>query len=175
MSIENGIAKHELLKPFKYHDKDRGGDVDATFIELREPDYFHSKQSFAIQQMVTRLMMEIQQMQSQQPTYGEEVKPLHEVSEQIESESDALAEAISVGLMMSKEVDAGEFVEKWVEMACNTSARKNIAMIDGKYALRQVHIEQMSPDDVLGSAVRWAAFFGMPAQMRGLVSGEQSE
>jgi hypothetical protein len=126
--------------------------------------------------MVTRLMMEAAEYAKQNADMaGEETPALHDAVDEIEEQAAEMEQAINMALMMSKTVDAGEFVDVWVEAATLGGAKKNLVLVDGSVPLNKVHVARMSPNDVLGAAVRWASFFGMPPQMQNAASGGRSE
>jgi len=175
MGIQTGEVRYDLMNKVSYHDKDRG-EVQAEFIILREPSYHHLKSALRIQQTVTRLIIDMQESDSIKTLQGgESLKTLHSDINDAENSSEALAEMLDIAFLMSEIIDIGDFVEDWVKMAVNSSAKKGLCMLDGKYRLTQVHIENMDPNDILKMATKWAAFFGMPIALQKNESDEQQE
>jgi len=170
MGIIEGETKYILNdNKFEYFDKNvEGGRAFADHLILREPDYFNMKNSFKIQRFVTQIFQDMGEMKSDMDNIPEvspdlkEKKALHENVEEIEKSAGHFVEALMAGIYLSKSIDIGDFVQAFIDMAINHKAKRNIAMIDGNIALREIHIEQMSNDDILGAAVMWAGFFGMP-------------
>jgi len=175
MAVENGSTEYTISTPFAYYSKEQSGEILASHLVMYEPAYEHSKYAYKIQQRITRLLMEIKERQGEMndASAGEEVKAMHEEAKSIEENADGLAEAIGIGLMMSEKVDMSEFVELWSDMVTAPSERQ-IVLIDGHIPLNNVTLKRMNPNDVLGAAVRWAAFFGMPSWMQNSASAGRS-
>lgn len=183
MSIENGNTKQELLQPFNYYDKDHGGDVEAVFIELREPKACHRKQAAKIRQIAMLACLGFESVveklggknkkKKDDESIGEELTLLKDSVEEIESDTDNLVSVLGLALPACEDISLDELIDLWIEMA--TESSKPIAMVDNKYALTKVHIDRMSFEDLLGVVVRWTAFFGMPPEMQKAFTEEQPE
>ena len=126
------------------------------------------KNSFKIQRFVTQIFQDMEELNRTQDNVPEvppdlkEKKALHENVDELENSAEQIVQALGAGVYLSKSIDIGDFVQAFIDMAINHKAKRNIAMIDGNIALREIHIEQMSNDDILGASVMWAGFFGMP-------------
>ena len=106
---------------------------------------------------------------------GEIVKPLHEDVEAIESASEELDEAISLALQAADNIDIGDFIDTFRDMAC-MKGRTSICMIDGRRAMTTALWAKLKPDDAFNMAVRWCSFFAMPFEKGATnTSDQQSE
>lgn len=158
MSIEDGTKEYVLKKPILVHFSGEG-EKEIFSLSLREPKYEHAKEAYRLQQLA---FLAIQNVTKQQSTVGVETKPLHESdTEKMELDAEEIAISIKLALKTSDNVDMGDFVKKFVQMACNT-AKSPIVMCDGIVPLKQAHIEQIPLPELLNLAVVWCSFFNSP-------------
>lgn len=170
MSLEDGQKLYMLKKPLTYRVK--GETKKAQFLELREPGMSHSRGYLKIKQMVTGLMMSSAKafdgmgLDRDDIISGTQVKKLHEVdAKKHEEESDQLAEMISYCFGLSSEISLANFVEEFEKIACR-SAQKSICVVDGETPMSPAIWEDLHPEDAEGAALKWAAFFTMPSDLK---------
>ncbi len=171
MSIEDGQKLYMLKHGLSYSVK--GETKKAQFLELREPGMSHSRGYLKIKQMVTGLMMnsakafEGMDLDPDDIISGTQVKKLHEVNtDEHEDECDKLADMLSYCFGLTNEVQLCNFVEEFQKIACR-SAQKSICVVDGETPMSSAIWEELHPEDAEGAALKWAAFFTMPSDLKG--------
>lgn len=162
--IEDGTTEYRIQRPFKYSHK--GASLEAEFCELFEPGMEHAKYYLKLKQMVVRAQLEAAKVAKElgfsegdeMGMAGEEVQPMHDQTDEIESQAEEMEGLLLTTLQMSEKVDISQFVEIFSKM-CFANSKKNICMVDGKEKMTEVLFNRMHPEDAFSLAVRWASFF----------------
>ena len=163
MDLASGTHDYHLEKPISVHFKGVGS-KDVTLLEMHEPSRAHVQKSSKLKQMVTQALLEMSEKSAEFSGY--EAKPLHDETEDDHTkESEGLFEAMKACLLLSKNVDLGDFVETFIAMATKNS-KKELILCDGKVPISDIHFDQMSAEEINNLAFTYKSFFFMPAEMQ---------
>ena len=163
MDLANGTHDYHLEKPISVHFKGIGS-KDVTLLEMHEPSRAHVQKASRLKQMVSQALLEMSENSAE--FSGHETKQLqYETDEEHAKESEGLFEAMKACLLLSKNVDLGDFVETFIAMATKNS-KKELILCDGKVPISDIHFDQMSADEINNLALTYTSFFFMPAEMR---------
>lgn len=183
MGIQDGKTQYTLTRPVLTAFGGEGS-REATWLELREPTSAHSRHYFKIMQMIMKAQalaakfakdIGLEDDDKIDGTTGGVSKALHEVDENEHAEStESQEEAIRWCLSISG-VDIGELVEHFRRMACAGANVASICAVEGEVPMKAGIWQLMHPNDQLGAAIRWAAFFAMPDATQKPASGVQLE
>ncbi len=129
----------------------KDGDLDKTMsLDMRAPTAKDRKQYFQFQGMVARAMMSMAEY-----ARGEATKESSE-----EPTSSEISMMLKVGLAENFDV----LVERFVSLA------KRVVFVDESMTLKDAHIDQMAPDEIVEMMARYTAFFIMPSLRSGTTS-----
>jgi len=169
MSLEEGKTVYLLSKQGKCKYMANGETKEAISIDLLEPAMSHMSQYARIKQTVNGLIMDMQKLAGELDpdavVAGTEIKKMHEVDEsEFGTKSNQLAEMILFGFGKS-DSSLAHFVDDFRKMAVNKGGR-SICVVDGVQPMTDAIWNTLHPDDAIGMAVRWAAFFTMPSDFQ---------
>lgn len=163
MDLVNGKHDYHLKNPILVHFKGEG-EKEVILLEMREPARAHVKKSAKLKQMIMQALVGVSENIN---LPGEEVKQIHDKNdEEHEQNAEEMIEAVRACLLLSKNVDFGDFVETFISMATKNS-KKELILCDGKVPISDVHFDQMTADEINEMAIAYASFFYMPSVMQG--------
>ena len=171
MSIRTGTTDYYLKRPFPYKNPASTKPIDATFITLREPTADHQEGFWIMRQYIRRAevsamkLLSVVQDSSVSEIIGSQTEKFHNTVDRIEEEDSADESKNDEGfstIILAGEVDIVKFMNTFKKMV-TTNARKSLALVDGEESvpLNAALMGKMNPDDLLGLAIRWCAFFIM--------------
>lgn len=165
MGIEDGSTKFYLTKSFLYSLKGTSGQKQAKFIELREPGFEHQNEYFKLSQMVSKAFFSMTRQKDivdniSESVIGEEIKPFHEDTENIEKDSQDMESSLSMAINLS-DIDVVLFIKTFQKMAMKKGVFKSIALIDGNLTkpLTDELLSRMGLDDIFSMAIKYCCFF----------------
>lgn len=162
MSFSDGTTTYTLERPVSFS-------VDGQFqksrnLILHEPREAHVPFYFRLDQMCARAAMKMAEFAQSVPrppadTSGEALGQAKDIDEaEFERRAVESAEGI-ISIIRMSDVDLAKFVEVFGLMACS---KECIVAVEDEVRMTSSIWETMRPNDRLGAAAKWCAFFIMP-------------
>jgi hypothetical protein len=157
-----GEMEFQLKNPIKY--SDNGSQVESTFLTCYESRGEHAKTMRKVAFVVDSVLISLGKNAATKstPTPTAVQKEFDEVGEDEFSDGvESMSEMLTVAFAMSGDMEKSELFMDCFERAVTTQTRHPLIKVQGNYAFRDVHWEQLDYQEQKKLAVAYVSFFGI--------------